>query len=288
MEATRTSSNAEYQGINETFEKLLQTFNIPMDCYLLTTMIATHFDSTKFKKHFYKENGIISVVGILNFIMILPIIFIILSSGIIVFFVQAFILYLFVASELSTQSSDENTAAEVYLARIVLIVVFAMMVLPDYQNSVKKIAIGLKTPTTMTSFKVVTVLMSLVQMAITLIVIMGSMLVIRTTEDIADLLQNFTVLYIIIQIDETVFTFLCISNIMSSLRILGFKQDVIKHLNLFQWVWRTNKKKKEALLVETVKKTVETSIVISQFFFLIFVLTMGCVLMTIDLTSFSD
>lgn len=283
---TRTSSNTEYQGINETFEKLLQTFNIPMDCYLLTTMIATHYDSTKFKKHFFLENGKISIIGVLNFIMILPIIALILCSGIIVFFVQAFILYLFVSSELSAEST-ESSNIEIYLARILLIIIFVMMILPDYQNSVKKIAIGLKTPTPVVSFRVVIVFMSLVQMLITLIVIMGSILVIRTTADISDLLQNFTVLYIIIQIDETVFTFLCISNIMSSLKVLGIKQDVIKHLNLFQWFWRTNKKKKEAIFVESVKKTVEASIVVSQFFFLVFVLCMGYVLMTIDLTSFS-
>ena len=293
---TRSSSGGgtDYQGINEKIENLLQTFNIPMDCYLLTTLISTNFDGAKFSLFFFNRDLKFSILNLFYFILILPIIILVFFSGLIVFFFQAFILYLFVANELEAQSSTEETIDfQVILSRVVLIMVFSMMILPDYQNSVKKIVIGIKTPKTTVSFKVVTIFMSIVQLSIALIVISGSIFVIRNTSDISDLLQNFAVLYIIIQIDEVMFTFLCISNILSCLKILGFRQEIIKRFNTFNWPWKSMKRflsrKKEEQerkdMEKAIKETMDKYIIISQYLLLVFLGGMSYYLMTVELSD---
>lgn len=293
---TRSSSGGgpDYQGINERIENLLQTFNIPMDCYLLTTLISTNFDAAKFSLFFYNRDLKFSILNAFYFILILPIMFLVFFSGLIVFFFQAFILYLFVSNELEAQSSTEETIDfQVILSRVVLIIVFSMMILPDYQNSVKKIVIGIKTPKTTISFKLVTICMSMVQLSIALIVISGSIFVIRSTSDISDLLQNFAVLYIIIQIDEVTFTFLCISNILSCLKILGFRQEIIKRFKTFNWPWKSMKRylsrkkeeKEKREMENAIKQAMDISIIISQYFLLAFLGGMSYFLMTVELSD---
>lgn len=296
QQRTRASSGGSdnYHGINERIENLLQTFSIPMDCYLLTTLISTNFDSTKFTLHFYTRELKFSILHLLYFLLIVPIMFLIFFSGLIVFLFQAFILYLFVSNEIEKESNEETVDFKMIFARLVLISVFTMMILPGYQNSVKKIVIGIKTPKTTTSFKVVTTSMSLVQLSVALIVLSGSIFVIRCTSDISDLLQNFTVLYIIIQIDEVMFTFLCISNILSSLKILGFKQEMIKQIKTFNWPWKSmkrylSKKKEEKAkkeMEDAIKQTMDKYIIISQYFLLGFLVVMSYILMTVELADF--
>ena len=269
MDLRKNSNSDTYKGIDEPTEKLLISFNVPMDCYLLTTLIAINFDKQKFYGFFFKKDSDrYDFLKLLNFISLMPVIILILFSGIIVFCVQFFILILFVDSESGAYSEDSGN----FLLRIVLIIIFAMIIMPDYQTGIKKIAIGFKMTSLM--HKLLTISLSGTQSLVTLIVLTASVLLIQLTGDIEDLLQNFMALYVIIQINDIVFTFLHITNILNGLKILGFMTEKIQHFQNIKSFWRKLKKKSIINSNEdNVRDLVNKVVLWGQIFFYIFVIT---------------
>lgn len=275
------SPNHSFQGIDDSTEKLLLNFNIPMDCYLLTSLIAIHFDKDKFYSFFFQKNSDrYDFCKLLNFVLILPLIIIILGSGLIVFSLQLYILITFVSYQL-----DEGEEGEIshFSMKIILIIVFSMMIVPDYQTSVKKIAIGFKM--TQISHKAITVGLSLIQLIVTLIVLVASILLIRITSEMEDLLQNFTALYVIIQINEIMFKFLSLSNMMNGLKCLGFKSNKIQHLRNIRDLWRRKRTIIEAKEKE-LRNLIDRVLLFGQIFLYTFIIIMACFVFESDYKTF--
>ena len=278
---TSSTKGSSFTGIDDTTEKLFNSYSIPMDCYLLTTLITIHFNRDKFYKHFFKKNtDKYDKWKVLSFLSATPVIFAILSSGIIVFLVQLYILVCFVIFELE-QTSDENI--ENVGLRLLLIFVFMMIVMPDYQTGLKKIAIGFRMQSHCHKF--ITISLSFIQCMVTLIVLTSSILLIKITDELDDLLQNFMALYVIIQINDIMFKFLVLSSILDGLKVLGFKSGNIAHFRNLRSLFMKKKSIFEGKDKE-MKNSIEKRVFLGQLFFYIFTIAITVVVFVTDTDTF--
>ncbi len=281
LQKSSSAKGSSFTGIDDSTEKLFTSYNIPMDCYLLTNMIAIHFNRDKFYKYFFKKNtDKFNIYKLLSFLSATPVIFAILSSGIIVFLIQLYILISFVVYELE-MTTAENT--ENLCLRLILIFVFSMLVMQDYQTGLKKIAIGFKMMSHWHKFA--TISLSFIQCSVTLIVLTSSILLIKITDEIDDLLQNFMALYVIIQINDIMFIFLGASGILNGLKVLGFKSGKIDYFHNIKSLWTKNKSIFEGKDKE-MKISIEKRVLIGQVFFYAFTIGITVVIFVLETETF--
>jgi len=272
---------SRYQGIDEPTERLISSFNIPMDCYFLTSLIAIHFDKDKFYGYFFKKNtDKYDLEKLLNFCLMTPLVLIIILSGIIVFSLQLYILISFVSYEIE-ESAEENS--NYFSLRMILIVIFSMIIIPDYQTAVKKIVIGFEMVKIF--HRIITITMSLIQAIVTLIVLSASILLIRITAGMDDLLQNFMAVYVIIQINDIMFRFLCFSNILNGLKILGFKKTKIQHFRNIKNFF-TRKKSTIVSQEKKIRNSMDKVVFYGQIFFYFYVIGVSYGIFSTDSTAF--
>ena len=198
----------------------------------------------------------------------------------IVFCIQLIILISFVQYQIN---EAEGNNLDYFSLRVILIIVFSMMIVPDYQISIKKIAVGFKMTSNL--HKIITISLSLIQSTVTLVVLVSSILLIRITENMDDLLQNFTALYVIIQINEIMFKFLSLTNMINGLKILGFKNTKIQHLTNIKQLWR-----RKRTIIETKEKEmriiVDRVLFYGQLFFYIFTICISWIVFSNDYNTF--
>lgn len=262
MEGNRSPTGTEYQGIHKQTEKLLQSQNIPMDCYLLTTLIVIHFNYESFKSYYKKQ----TFSRITKFIRNIPYIIISLLSGIIVFLIQNYILIKFVES---SAKNDESNVSTLFNMKLIVLIVFSLMIFNNYVIGVKKIVIGFFMPTL--SGKLVTIIFSFFQALVTLIVYFCSTFVIKNVDNIEDLIQNFTALYVILQIDEVFYAFLSISTFLKSLSCLGVKKDKIEYVERLKSFWKGKKDENAEFDRKKINKAIKLSVKIGNIIFFVYV-----------------
>lgn len=231
-----TQKSGPSPGIDESTERLLQTYNIPMDCYLLSTMIAVNIEKHKFWEFLHDKKGNISKMHLFQFILLFPVILMIMFSGLIVFCIQTYILFFFVGDQEKNQKIDPKY----FPLKLILVIIFALMIFGDYANGSKKFVIGAKMPTL--RGKIITILLSFFQSLVTLIVYFCGCFVIQHSTSAEDLVQNFTAIYVVIKIDEAVYNFYTYSNILGCLAILGLKKENISYFKKLKFLWRLKKK----------------------------------------------
>lgn len=273
-------ADSAYQGIDEPTERLISSFSIPMDCYFLTSLIAIHFDKAKFYSFFFrKHSDKYDPKKLLNFLLMTPLVILIILSGVIVLSLQLYILAAFVDYEME-QTAEEDI--NYYLLRVILVVIFSMIIVPDYQTAVKKIVIGFQMVKPF--HRAITVTLSSIQAFVTVIVLSATILLVRLTTNMDDLLQNFMAVYIIIQINDIMFRFMCFSNILNVLKVLGFKRSKIQHFKNI----RNLLSRKKTLIEKQEKKIrilVDQVVFYGQIFFWLLTVTLTGVIFTFDLTT---
>ena len=281
MDLPKNDSN--YQGIDEPTERLISSFNIPMDCYLLTSLITIHFDKAKFSNFFFKKHtDKYDPEKLFNFFIMTPLVIFILFSGVIVLTLQLYIMVSFISYEIDQLAAE---ISEYYSLRIILVVIFSMIIIPDYQTAVKKILIGFEM--SKISHKCITVTLSLIQAFVTLIVLTASVFLIRITANMDDLLQNFMAVYVIIQINDIVFRFLVFSNMLNGLKILGFKRSKIQHFRNIRNLL-TRKKTLIGTEEKKIRAKMDKMVFYGQFFFYIFTIFMTVVIFNSDNAAFTS
>lgn len=231
-----TQKSSASPGIDESTERLLQTHNIPMDCYLLTTIIAINMDKHKCWEFLHDKKGNFSKTHFFQFILLFPVIVLIMFSGLIVFCIQSYILFFFVDDQKKTKTIDPKY----FPLKLILVIIFAIMIFGDYANGSKKFVIGIRMPTI--RGKIITILLSFFQSLVTLIVYFCGCFVIQRSTSAEDLVQNFTAIYVVIKIDEAVYNFYTYSNILGCLAILGLKKENISYFKKLKFLWRLKKK----------------------------------------------